>query len=79
MHLMIQPDAAGAFVLNPVLRDQGLLSRVIIASVAGTRLYKEPDAKDDAAIRAYGRLCTGLWPGSRCLKPGKRAETAYEC
>jgi hypothetical protein len=51
MHLLIQPDAAGMFILNPVLRDQGLLSRVILASVAtlaGTRLYRDADAKDTA-------------------------------
>jgi hypothetical protein len=77
MHLMIQPDAAGAFVLNPVLRDQGLLSRVLLASVAtlaGGRLYKEPDAKDDAAIRAYGTRLLSILEADPPLEPGTRNE-----
>jgi hypothetical protein len=57
LHVMIQPDAAADFLANPVLRDQGLLSRVLVAapdSIAGTRLYRDPHPNDDAAINAYG-------------------------
>jgi hypothetical protein len=39
------------------LRDQGLLSRVLIAapaSMAGTRFYKETDPNDASAIACYG-------------------------
>ena len=57
LHVMIQPDAAAGFLGNPVLRDQGLLSRVLVAapvSIAGTRLYRDPHPNDDAAINAYG-------------------------
>ena len=53
MHVMIQPDAAESFLSNPTLRDQGLLSRVLIArpeSLAGSRLYQEPRPEDTAAI-----------------------------
>jgi hypothetical protein len=32
LHLMVQPDAAAAFLSEPMLRDQGLLSRVLIAA-----------------------------------------------
>ena len=31
LHLMVQPDAAAAFLSEPILRDQGLLSRLLIA------------------------------------------------
>lgn len=39
------------------MRDQGLLSRILVASpesIAGTRLYCDPQPSDEAAIRAYG-------------------------
>jgi hypothetical protein len=57
MHVMIQPDASAGFLANPVLRDQGLLSRVLVAapeSIAGTRFYRDPEPSDEAAIAAYG-------------------------
>ena len=57
MHLMVQHEAAAQFLADQTLRDQGLLSRVLVAapdSIAGTRLYRETASEDDAAIRAYG-------------------------
>jgi hypothetical protein len=48
MHVMIQPDAASAFLSNRELQDQGLLSRILVArpkSMSGTRLYKEMAAR----------------------------------
>jgi hypothetical protein len=69
MHMLVQPGAAATFFSDPILRDQGLLSRVLVAapdSLAGTRLYREPDAVDDAAIHAYGARILELlempWP-----------------
>ena len=69
MHLMIQPDAAMLFLSDPLLRDQGLLSRMLVSapdSIAGSRQYREPSAEDDAVIRTYGaRLLSILeapWP-----------------
>lgn len=43
MHLMVQPEAAATFMSDPVLRDQGLLSRILVAapdSIAGKRSTK---------------------------------------
>ena len=57
MHMLVQPEASAAFFSDPILRGQGLLSRVLVAapdSIARTRLYRETDADDDAAIRAFG-------------------------
>lgn len=55
LHLMVQPDAAAAFLSEPILRDQGLLSRLLVASpesLAGARLWCDPaDAFDDAMRR----------------------------
>ena len=47
LHLMIQPDAAAAFLADPILRDQGILSRLLLASpasLAGERKWREPSA-----------------------------------
>jgi hypothetical protein len=80
MHLMVQHEAAAQFLADQTLRDQGLLSRVLVAapeSIAGTRLYRETAPEDNAAIRAYGARILSIleepWPlaeGSRNeLKP----------
>ncbi len=69
MHLMVQHEAAAQFLSDPLLRDQGLLSRVLVAapeSIVGTRLYRDPLPGDDAAIRAYGARILSIleapWP-----------------
>jgi Protein of unknown function (DUF3987)/Toprim domain len=77
LHVMIQPDAAAGFLCNDTLRDQGLLSRVLIAapsSMAGTRLYKENDPNDVAAIKAYGARLLSILEADLPLEPGKRNE-----
>jgi hypothetical protein len=56
LHLMIQPDAAAGFLSDPILRDQGLLSRLLIAApetLAGSRLYHEPADEMAAPLRRY--------------------------
>jgi hypothetical protein len=56
LHLMVQPDAAAAFLCEPILRDQGLLSRLLIAapdSLAGNRLWREPAGEMEPAMRRY--------------------------
>ncbi len=55
-HLMIQPEAAAGVLGDPVLRDQGLLSRFLIAapeSLAGKRMWQEPRAGTEPALRRY--------------------------
>ena len=56
LHLMVQPDAAAGFLSEPILRDQGLLSRLLIAApetLAGSRLYHEPQDEIAAPLRRY--------------------------
>jgi Protein of unknown function (DUF3987) len=79
LHIMIQPNAALTFFADPLLRDQGLLSRVLVASpptLAGQRFFQSPSNHDDSAIRAYsatiGRLLERPWP----LAEGRRNELA---
>jgi hypothetical protein len=55
-HLMIQPEAAGLFLTNKVLLDQGFLSRFLVAaqdSLAGTRFKRGPSEEDRKEIDAF--------------------------
>ena len=77
LHVMIQPDAATAFLCDKPLIDQGLLSRILVAapaSLAGTRKYRDPDVKDDAAIRAYGARILSLLEKPPTIELGTRNE-----
>lgn len=63
LHLMVQPDIAGKLLGNQAVRNQGLLSRILVAapkSLKGTRFWKEPTEQDRENLRAYherlGRL-----------------------
>ena len=56
LHLMAQPEAAAQMLTDPVLLDQGFLSRVLVSapsSTAGTRFQREPDPASSAAISRY--------------------------
>jgi hypothetical protein len=62
LHLMVQPDAAVAFLSEPILRDQGLLSRLLIAepaTLAGRRLWHEL-SDIDGAMRRYAAVILDL-------------------
>ena len=77
MHIMIQPEAAASFLGHATLRDQGLLSRVLAAappSLAGTRLFRDTDPADEAAIRAYGARILSLLEGPLPLADGTANE-----
>lgn len=69
MHLMAQPKATLAWLNNPVLRDQGLFSRCLVAypvSLAGTRMFRDEKAETSTAAAAYVNRMTellgGEWP-----------------
>lgn len=77
MHLMVQHDAAAQFLADPLLRDQGLLSRVLVAapdSIAGTRFYRDSVPEDDAAIRAYGARILSILEAPWPIVDGRRNE-----
>jgi hypothetical protein len=77
LHVMVQPDAAAAFLSNRVLRDQGLLSRMLVTapeSIAGMRLYRDPHPNDEAAIHAFGACILSILETPPPLTPGARNE-----
>jgi hypothetical protein len=77
MHLMVQYDAASRFLADPLLRDQGLLSRLLLAapeSSAGTRLFRDTKPEDDEAIRAYGARILSILEAPWPLAAGCRSE-----
>jgi len=61
---MAQPDMASAWLGDALLRDQGLLSRVLATApypASGTRLWREPSPQSEAAMQRYGaRLLDAL-------------------
>lgn len=69
LHLMAQPRATFSWLSNPVLRDQGLFSRCLVAypqSTAGTRMFRNEKADETPAAAAYvermAALLGGTWP-----------------
>ena len=66
LHLMAQPRATFAWLSNPVLRDQGLFSRCLVAypqSTAGTRMFRSEKA-DETPAAAYVNHMTALLSGN---------------
>jgi hypothetical protein len=56
MHLMLQPGVAAELLADPVLLDQGLLSRLLVTapeSNAGGRFWREPSPGSDVALARY--------------------------
>lgn len=66
LHLMCQPDIANKLLGNAAVRNQGLLSRILVAfpkSLKGTRIYSEPTADQiDALAKYHQRLAQTIAP-----------------
>jgi Protein of unknown function (DUF3987) len=63
LHLMVQPDVATAFLSDPILRDQGLLSRLLVAapeSLSGKRIWREATDELDRPMSRYIAVVLGL-------------------
>lgn len=77
LHVMIQPEAAAVFMSDATLRDQGLLSRILVAappSLAGARFYRDAAPEDDASIRTYGARLLSVLETPATMAEGKRNE-----
>ena len=74
MHLMAQPSAAMKLVADPTLRDQGLLSRMLITyppMTSGTRFWRDPAPESEAAIKRYGARALDILEMQPPLAEGK--------
>jgi len=62
-HLMVQPNIASDLLSDPVLKDQGLLSRFLVSaptSTTGSRTWKEPKPESDIALNRFGACLLDL-------------------
>lgn len=79
LHLMAQPEAAAVLMHDPVLKDQGLLGRMLPTApdaASGTRLWREPPPSAGAAIRRYGARLLSMLEAPMPMAEGKRNELA---
>jgi hypothetical protein len=77
LHLLVQREVARQFFNDPLLRNQGILSRILVASpatIAGTRTYREVAHEDEAAIDAYSKKIEALLAAPLPLAPGRQNE-----
>ena len=77
LHLMVQPGVAATLLADERIRDQGLLSRLLVVapeSMAGLRLWKEPKAASKRTIEAYDRQLSGLLQAPLPLAEGSLNE-----
>ena len=74
---MAQPDVAAVMLSDPLLLNQGLLSRCLVTapeSNAGTRLWREPFDGSDVAIKRYGGRILDMLEKPLPLVAGKSNE-----
>ncbi|WP_159981895.1 MULTISPECIES: YfjI family protein [unclassified Novosphingobium] len=67
LHLMVQPGVAMKLFGNKALRDQGMMSRMLITfpkSLKGQRLWKEASEKSRDDVAAYQSRLTSLLTGA---------------
>jgi len=79
LHLLAQPNIAAEMLGDSNLKDQGLLSRILVAapeSTAGTRFWKESNPDSDMAIKRYGARILGLLESPFPLVEGMANELA---
>jgi hypothetical protein len=79
MHLMVQPSLAGILFNNPLLADQGLVSRLLATapdSIAGTRFYCDEAPETDLNIKRYGAILLAILETTPPFVSGSRQELA---
>lgn len=67
VHLMVQPAVAGKLFGNKALRDQGMMSRMLIAypkSMKGQRMWRDPDPLALESIKKYQSRLANLLQGA---------------
>ena len=78
LHLMVQPGVARRLFGDAGLKDQGLLSRLLICqptSMKGERMWRNPDADSDLDLEKYGARIVVLLRGEMPMNPETRELT----
>jgi hypothetical protein len=78
-HLMSQPAVADIWFRDPLLADQGTLSRLLVTapdSAAGTRFHHDERPETDHALRRYGARLLDILEAPLPLAAGKPNELA---
>jgi hypothetical protein len=79
MHLMAQPGVADILFRDPLLADQGLLSRLLVTappSAAGSRMWREERPETDRDLKRYEARLLNILEAPLPLSPGKTNELA---
>src|SRR5262249_10103635 len=79
MHLMAQPDVAARWMSDPLLIDQGLMSRVLATApepASGTRMWHDPSPASEVAMQRYGARLLDIMERPMLLATGARNELA---
>jgi hypothetical protein len=79
MHLMVQPDVAAIWFGDPLLVEQGLLSRVLVTApegASGTRFWHESSPESAAVIKGYGARLLKIFNQPLPFAKGTRNELA---
>jgi len=79
MHLMVQPYIAQKTLSDPLLRNQGILSRLLAiapASEAGTRFYRQAPLEVDEILNGYTERLLDILEMPMSLAEGRRNELA---
>lgn len=74
MHLMAQSDVASIMLSDPLLNNQGLLSRLLVSApdtAAGTRFWKEALPESDIALQCYNKRLLDIMEMALPLANGK--------
>ena len=77
LHLMMQPDVASTLLSDPTLKDQGFLSRILVAAppgVAGTRFQRRNGHPGSVALSQYNIRLLEILRQRLPLAPGKQNE-----
>jgi hypothetical protein len=79
LHLMAQPDVAAIWLADPLLLEQGLLSRVLLTMpdlASGTRMWRQPSAESDITVKRYGARLLHILEQPLPLADGEHNELA---
>ena len=75
LHLMVQPDIARTLTTDAALRDQGLMSRILVAmpeTTQGQRLWRDPSPTAKSTLLDYSHRIEALLAEPLPLEKGER-------